>query len=156
MDISRVNYDLHIKKGDKRSKELSKHLFEFFLKEDFVDYFLSPAYERQFCPDGKRYNTAIEFLEKNQQKRKNSPSKKEGMNLKEKYLLEEENKLDDVLSGSAMASLNTKNGAWTNREEKWVLEDRRLLFATKSDVASTEWVEILDQLINKGANNLTN
>ena len=42
-----------------------------------------------------------------------------------------------------MSSLNTKNGAWTNREEKWVLEDRRLLFATKTEAATEEWVELL-------------
>jgi hypothetical protein len=51
---------LPIKKADKRYKELAKHQFEFFLKDDFIDYFLSPAYERHFSPDGKRYNTAIE------------------------------------------------------------------------------------------------
>lgn len=58
-NVSRVNYDLPIKKKDKQNKELAKHTFEFFLKEDFIDFFLSPAYERQFSPDGKRYNTAI-------------------------------------------------------------------------------------------------
>jgi len=52
--------------------------------------------------------------------------------------------LEDVLSQSAMSTLNTKNGAWTNREEKWVLEDRRLLFATKSDIATQEWVDVID------------
>lgn len=126
------------------------------MQEDFIDYFLSPAYERQFCPDGKRYNTAIEALEKNQNKRKSSPSKKEALNLKEKYILDEENRLEDVLSHSAMPTLNTKNGAWTNREEKWVLEDRRLLFSTKSDIASQEWVEILDKLIHNEYDFLSN
>lgn len=69
-------------------------------------------------------------------RRLNSPNKKDRLNLKEKYLLEEENKLEDPLAQSAMASLNTHNGAWTNREEVWVLEDRRLLFSTKTDVAT--------------------
>jgi hypothetical protein len=55
---------LKIKKGDKLAKELAKHQFELFLKEDFIGYFLSPEYERHFSPDGKRYNTAIGMLEK--------------------------------------------------------------------------------------------
>jgi len=48
----------------------------------------------------------------------------------------------------AMQSLNTHNGAWTNREEMWTLEDKRLLFATKTDASTTEWMEVLDSLIN--------
>jgi hypothetical protein len=51
-------------------------------------------------------------------------------------MAEEENKLEDPLSSAAMSTLNTKNGAWSNREEVWVLEDRRLLFATKTDAAT--------------------
>jgi hypothetical protein len=37
-----VNYDLEIKKTDTKAKELAKHQFELFLKEDFIDYFLTP------------------------------------------------------------------------------------------------------------------
>ena len=55
-----------------------------------------------------------------------------------------------------MATLNTHNGAWSNREEMWVLEDRRLLFATKTDIATQEWTEVLDQLIHDEVNNLNN
>lgn len=55
-----------------------------------------------------------------------------------------------------MHTLNTHNGAWTNREEMWVFEDRRLLFATKSDGASSEWVEVIDQLIHDEVRNLSN
>ena len=43
-----------------------------------------------------------------------------------------------------MQTLNTHNGAWTNREEMWILEDRRLLFSTKSDAATNEWIEVLE------------
>ena len=43
-----------------------------------------------------------------------------------------------------MQSLNNRHGAWSNREEMWIFEDRRLLFATKSDSATQEWVEVLD------------
>jgi len=70
--------------------------------------------------------------------------------------MEEENKLEEPLSQSAMSTLNTHNGAWTNREEMWVLEDRRLLFATKTDGATQEWVEVIDQLVNGNADNLNN
>ena len=48
-----------------------------------------------------------------------------------------------------MESLNTHQGAWTNREEMWILEDRRLLFATKTDIATTEWVKVLEELIQE-------
>lgn len=82
--------------------------------------------------------------------------KSKELDLKEKYLLEEENMLDEPLKYAAMDTLNTKQGAWTNREEMWILEDRRLLFATKTDLASGEWVEVLDQLINDKAYNLSN
>ncbi len=57
--VNHVNYELPIKKKDHKGKELAKHQFELFLKEDFIDYFLSPMYERTFSPDGKRVNTAI-------------------------------------------------------------------------------------------------
>lgn len=66
------------------------------------------------------------------------------MDLKEKYLKEEENQLEEPLLYAAMNTLNTHHGAWTNREEMWILEDRRLLFSTKTDMASGEWVEVLD------------
>ena len=58
--VRHVSYELPIKKNDTKAKELAKHQFELFLKEDFIDYFLSPAYERHFSPDGKRINTAIQ------------------------------------------------------------------------------------------------
>jgi hypothetical protein len=78
------------------------------------------------------------------------------LNLHEKYIKEEENKLEEPLTTAAMASLNTHNGAWTNREEMWIMEDRRLLFSTKTDLATQEWVEVLDQLVNNEVNNLSN
>lgn len=56
-----------------------------------------------------------------------------------------------------MNTLNTQNGAWTNREEMWVLEDRRLLFSTKTDEATDEWVDVFTQLINESSDmNLKN
>lgn len=70
--------------------------------------------------------------------------------------MEEENRLEVPLALNAMQSLNTQNGAWTNREETWIMEDKRLLFATKTDVATTEWVEVFDQLVNENTQNLCN
>lgn len=55
-----------------------------------------------------------------------------------------------------MNSLNTHYGAWTNREEMWILEDRRLLFATKTDMATAEWVDVLSQLTEDKPLNLNN
>lgn len=155
--VSLVHYDLPIKKGDIKTLELAKHQFELFLKEDFVNYYLSSVYEKHFCPDGKRINTGIQFLEKNEERKKQfSPSKKSNLDLKEKYLNGEENQLQEPLSYAAMDTLNTKQGAWTNREEMWILEDRRLLFSTKTDLTSGEWVEVLDQLVSDKAYNLSN
>ena len=57
--------------------------------------------------------------------------------------------MEEPLSSAAMPSLNTHNGAWTNREEMWVMEDRRLLFATKTDVATDEWVNVLHRLLSE-------
>ena len=70
--------------------------------------------------------------------------------------MEEENRLEEPLNEAAMASLNTHNGAWTNREGMWILEDRRLLFATKATISTTEWVEVFEQLIDDKADNLCN
>jgi hypothetical protein len=86
-----------------------------------------------------------------------SPAKKKDvMGIKEKYILEEENKLEEPLNQAAMATLNTHNGAWTNREEMWIFEDRRLLFATKTENATAEWVEVIDQLIHDEVDKLNN
>lgn len=76
--------------------------------------------------------------------------------MKEKYIKEEENTLEEPLRDAAMNTLNTKEGAWTNREEMWILKDRLLLFATKTDLATGEWVEVLNQLIEDKAYNLNN
>lgn len=47
-----------------------------------------------------------------------------------------------------MSTLNTHNGAWSNREEMWIYEERRLLFATKANAATNEWIEVFDQIIS--------
>jgi hypothetical protein len=132
---------------------MAKNQFELFLNEDFVHFYLTSLYEKNFSANGKRINTGIRYLEKQEQKKKFSPSKKNGMDLKEKYIKQEENNLEPPLSFASMDTLNTQYGAWTNREELWILEDRRLLFATKSTTATAEWVEVLDQLINERGTN---
>lgn len=100
----------------------------------------------------------IKYLEKKDQGKKFSPGKKSGatQDLKEKYRKEEENTLEEPLSYAAMNTLNTHQGAWSNREEMWILEDRRLLFATKSITATGEWVEVLDQVLHEKIDNLSN
>ena len=146
--VQLVNYELPLKKGDHLAEQLSKHQFELFLEQDFVNFYLSHLYEKNFSPDGKRINTGIQYLEKiERQKNKYSPSKKSQMDMKEKFMKEEQDLLEEPLTYAAMNTLNTKEGAWTNREEMWILQDRRLLFATKSVAATTEWMEVLDQLI---------
>jgi hypothetical protein len=157
-NIEYVHYDLKIKKNDKKAEELAKHQFELFLKEDFIDFFMSPDYEKTFDPDGKRTNPAIRSLYQFEDKRRVmlSPGKPDQLNIKEKYIMEEENRLEVPLAQNAMQTLNTQNGAWTNREETWIMEDKRLLFATKTDSATTEWVEAFDQLVTETTQNLCN
>ena len=70
-------------------------------------------------------------------------------------MLEEENKLAEPLEDAAMFTLNSHQGAWTNREEIWVLRDRRLLFATKSGETTSQWVTGLSDLVNQ-QNTLSN
>ena len=97
--VNRVNYELPIQNKDKKSKEIARHQFELFLEEDFLDYFLSPMYEKHFSPDGKRINPAIQQLEKKEMKKNQaSPNKRDVLNIKDKYIMEEENRLDEPLS----------------------------------------------------------
>lgn len=63
--VQLVNYELPLKKTDLKAQELAKHQFELFLKQDFVDYYMSSMFEKHFSPDGKRINTGIKFLERN-------------------------------------------------------------------------------------------
>jgi len=123
---------LPIKAADLTNKAYAKNLFEIYLNEDFLDYYLKPEYDKHFNPEGTRVNQGIAFLEKNEGKKKGSPGKHENKSIKEKYIADENNKMEDPLEEVAMQSLNTHGGAWTNREEVWILEDRRLLFSTKS------------------------
>ena len=71
-------------------------------------------------------------------------------------MLEEEGKLEEPLSQASMSTLNTHNGAWTNREEMWTIEDKKMLFTTKSDQSTSEWIDVLDQLLNDEIANFSN
>ncbi len=64
--------------------------------------------------------------------------------------------MEEPLSYAAMNTLNTHQGAWSNREEMWIITDRRLLFATKSTTATGEWVEVIDHLVNEKVDILSN
>lgn len=67
----------------------------------------------------------------------------------DRFLKDQENKIEEPLSCSAMESLNTHLGAWTNREEVWVIEERRLLFSTMSTESTNKWIEVLEALVTK-------
>ena len=68
---------------------------------------------------------------------KASPSTK---NLKDRYIAEEENRGEEPLGGAAMSSLNTHNGAWSNRKGMWPLSERRLVFTSKKEFVTTQWM----------------
>ena len=61
-----VEYDLKFKNNDKRNIELANHQFELFLRQDFLDYYLSSQYEKSFHPEGTRINQAFKLIEKEQ------------------------------------------------------------------------------------------
>lgn len=62
-----------------------------------------------------------------------SPSKK---NIKERFILEEENRGEEPLGQAAMQSLNTHGGAWSNRAGMWPLSERRLIFSCKKEAVA--------------------
>lgn len=65
-------------------------------------------YENHFSANGSRIHTGIQFLEKNQNKKKSlSPQKNPSLTIKEKYFKDEENQLEEPLSNLAMETLNT-------------------------------------------------
>lgn len=61
---------------------------------------------------------------------KNSPSSSKS--IKKMFIDEEENKPQELLGTAAMKSLNTHQGAWSNRS-MWSLSEKRLVFTSKSD-----------------------
>jgi hypothetical protein len=59
---------------------------------------MTPNYEKNFSPDKKRTNSAMLHLEERNQKKFHSPYKNSKIDIKQKFLLEEEGKLDEPLS----------------------------------------------------------
>jgi hypothetical protein len=64
-------------------------------------------YEKHFSQNGSRINKGIQALEKNQKKKSLSPQKTVSLTIKEKFIKDEDNQLEEPLSGLAMESLNT-------------------------------------------------
>lgn len=54
--IEKVEFDIKLKKNDKKGELYVKNMFEIFLKDDFLDLFLRSDYEMLFNPDSKRRN----------------------------------------------------------------------------------------------------
>ena len=52
-------------------------------------------------------------------------------------------KSDEPLSHVAMQSLNTHQGAWSNRAGLWPLSDRRLIFSSKKEEVTEQWIQNL-------------
>jgi hypothetical protein len=95
-------------------------------------------------------------MEDRSHKKHSLPYNNSKLDIKSKFILEEEGRLEGPLSQASMTSLNTKGGAWTNREELWTLEDKRMLFTTKSDQASKDWIEVLESILTDNIGNLCN
>jgi hypothetical protein len=68
----------------------------------------------------------------------NSPSKAK---IKELFIHEEENRPDEPLGHAAMPTLNTHGGAWSNRQGMWPLAERRMVFTSKKDIVTQQWLE---------------
>ena len=114
---------------------------------------MTSSYDKHFSPDGSRYNRAIYMTEKfgseSGHKRGFSPAKsnRRGATVMDRFLKDQKNDLEEPLAESAMETLNTHSGAWTNREEVWVIEERRLLFSTLNVESTNKWIEVLEALV---------
>lgn len=60
------------------------------------------------------------------------------------FILEEENKPIEPLGQAAMTTLNTHDGAWSNRVGRWPLGNKRLIFSTKKEELTEEWLQLFD------------
>ena len=61
---------------------------------------------------------------------------------------EEGNKPRELLGSAAMKSLNTKQGAWSNRS-LWSLSEKRLVFTSKREEVTKIWIESLEEIISE-------
>ena len=48
-----------------------------------------------------------------------------------------------------MPSLNTHGGAWSNRQGMWPLAERRLVFTSKKEIVTQQWLENFNLLLNQ-------
>ena len=130
--VEKIDFEIQLKKTDKKGHDLAKNMFEIYLKEDFLDIFLRSDYEQLFAPDTKRRNHIKKQIER-ESKIYSSPSKK---NVKELYQSEMDNKPEEPLKQAAMSTLNTHSGAWSNRQGMWPLSDRKMIFAAKKEIVT--------------------
>lgn len=89
--IDRIDYDLKLKKTDVKGHDMLTHAFEIFLKEDFLDIFLRPDYERLVLPDTKRNDQSLRKVRNGHRDE-----------IKNMYILEEENRALEPLGQAAM------------------------------------------------------
>lgn len=64
-------------------------------------------------------------------------------------MAEDENRGEERLKTAAMQSLNTHGGAWSNRQGTWPLSERRLIFASKKEIVSEQWMENLIKAVTE-------
>ena len=56
-------------------------------------------------------------------------------------MLEEENRPEEPLKAAAMHTLNTHGGAWSNRAGMWPVSEKRLIFASKKENVTLQWID---------------
>jgi len=93
--IDKVEYPVKLKKNDKKGAVLVANMFEIFLKEDFLDLYMRPDYERLFNPDTKRVSHSLRNIS-------NVEAATSPKGLKERFILEEENTPLEPLGSRAM------------------------------------------------------
>ncbi len=54
--VEKTEHLLQLGKKDVKNQAIAENQFEIFLKDDFLNYYLSSVYEKHFSPDGTRIN----------------------------------------------------------------------------------------------------
>lgn len=70
------------------------------------------------------------------------------LEMKQRYRFLEEGIHARNLDDNLAKSVNTQ-GAWSNREEEWYFNNKRMLFSTKGAEISDQWVEKLNALVTE-------
>lgn len=68
--------------------------------------------------------------------------------MKDRFIALEEGHYVHKLSQGHMKTVDT-NGAWSNREEEWFFNNKRLLLAAKSAEVVDQWIEKLSGLVTE-------